>query len=318
MTDCTCRKTVARLPWGPAVPRDARAGQPVSAHLVAVPPPRPTRATAFTDLPATLQSSTRPAQCSGEPSGVLPARWARIGGLHGAASCANVVDLEGLLVATAAADDSRLFDVAASWLAVHHMFVFGRRLSGMAGALAKARMPTAARLGAILDQAWMMALALPDDLRVRPENLATARERCRRGKADAARERGERPRRGDGTDRRVPTPEPVQPVEWVVKHVPELRVRALVGATLEAEILVAALANCSGAPDNDIGAVPMPNVGAIARHAGVSYAGAHGAANRLVRRGLLVRQVERGQVVLRPSLMACAVLGWHEHAATHS
>lgn len=216
-------------------------------------------------------------------------------------------------MATAAADDARLFDVAASWLVVHHMLVFGRRLSGMAGARAEAQMPAAARLGGILDQASTMALSLPSDPRLRPENLATARERCRRWKAGAARERGDRPRRGVGTDRRAPPPEPVQPVEWVVKHVPELRVRALVGATLEAEILVAALANCSGAADDDIGEVPMPNVGAEARHAGVSYAGVHGAANRLVRRGLPVRQVERGQIVLRPSALALTALGWPEH-----
>lgn len=215
-------------------------------------------------------------------------------------------------MATAAAGDARLLGVAASWLAVHHMLVFGRRLSGMAAALMRARMPVAARLGVILDRAWTMALSLPGDLRVRPENLATARERCRAGRKGPARERGESWKRGGTKTRRAPTPEPMQPVEWVVMHVPELRVRALIGATLEAQIMIAALASQAGPPQGDAGDVPPPNVGAVARHAGVSYGGVHGAANRMMRRGLLVRHVERGQVVLRPSALARTAFGWPE------
>lgn len=283
-----------------------------------MPPRRPSRATAFADLPSALQFSAQLAQGSGESFATLPARWARLGGLQGDASCANLVDLERLLVATAASADTRLFDVAASWLAVHHMFVFGRRLAGMAGALAKARMPAAVRLGAILDQGWTMALSLPSDLRLRPENLEIARERCRRGKAHAAGKPGGRLRDRGAKGRRAPIPMPVQPVDWVVKHVPELRVRALVGATLEAEIMVAALAHHPMPPGAAAADVPVPNVGAVARHAGVSYAGVHGAANRLVRRGLLVRQVERGQVLLRPSALALTAFGWPEHGVKGS
>lgn len=245
----------------------------------------------------------------------MPARWARVGGLDGDLPWDSLVDLERLLVETAAAGDPRLLDAAAAWLAVHHVLVFGRRLAGMAAALAEARAPAVAGLGAMLDRAWTTALSLPDELRLRPESLAIARERCRRAPGvDARAERAWPTRLGIAKGRGVLRPHSVRPVEWVVHHVPELRVRALIGATLEAEIMIAALASHAGPPDGNAGDVPPPTVRAVARHAGVSYGGVHGAANRLVRRGMLVRHIARAQVALRPSSLALGAFGWLERA----
>lgn len=259
---------------------------------------------------AALHSAVLVAQRGAQPSSGLPARWARIGGLNAPAACTGVVDLERLLVATAAAGDGALLDAAASWLAVHHVLVFGRRLATMATAIAQAPGPTAARLGELLDRAWAGALALPGDLRLRPENLEIARERCcPRAAAGVVRRRRNTPD-GDSMAHRITvTTELPQPIDWVVQHVPELRVRALVGATLEAEILVAALAShrpSQGKADE----VPAPSVAAVARHAGVSYAGVHGAANRLVRRGLLVRHRHGSRASLQSTALSHAAFDW--------
>jgi hypothetical protein len=263
-------------------------------------PPRPSRSTAFADLPSALHSLAPNADGTCPHARTLPARWARIGGLSGVGPYPHVIDLERLIVATAACDDAGLRDIAASWLAVHHALVFGRRLAGMAGALANAHAPAAATLGVILDRECAAALSLPDDVRLRPESLEIARGRCSsRTPAGAS---------GRGTS----TPGLIEPVEWLVQRVPELRVRALLGATLEAEIMIVALARHASLTDEDVGDAPVPNVGAVARHAGVSYGGVHGAANRLVRRGLLVRHGERRQVVLRPTAFALSASGWSE------
>ena len=264
-------------------------------------------------VPATRDPST-----GGEPSGMLWARWARIGGHSAVAPSAGMVDVERLLVATAAHGEESLLQVAASWLAVHHMLVFGRRLAGMAGALANSRQPMAASLGALLARAWTGALALPRELRLRPEGLEIARDRC--GAHDAGDASGSAAKarwKEEPPGSRGVSSELVRPIEWIVRHVPELRVRALIGATLEAEIMIAALAH-HRPPAADVPDVPRPSVGAVAHHAGVSYAGVHGAANRLVRRGLLEKHVVRGQVVLRPTMMACVAFHWPEHVVNCS
>lgn len=232
-------------------------------------------------------------------------RWARVGGLLGVVP-RHEVDLERLVVASAAHGDEQMRTIAASWLAVHHALVFGRKLAGMAAALANARTPVAADLRAILDQACALASELPGDSRHRPENLEIARARCGGTRAKVASRRG------------TPGSHLVQPVEWIVQQVPELRVRALLGATLEAEIVLAALVGHVPLHDKDVGDAPIPSVGAIARHAGVSYGGVHGAANRLLRRGLLVRHVVRGQVTLRPTTFVVKACGWPASSAERS
>ena len=88
------------------------------------------------------------------------------------------MDLEGLIIETARAapDDERLFVVAASWLAVHHGFVNGRRLAALASTLlhpgaTRADREASAVLGALL--AWAA------DMAGGAEGLTAAAARCR-------------------------------------------------------------------------------------------------------------------------------------------
>lgn len=220
-----------------------------------------------------------------------------------------MVDVERLVVTTAAHGEDGLLDVAASWLAVHHILVFGRRLASMAGALANARPPVAASLGTLLERASAGALALPIELRLRPESLEIARDRCGAHEAPDASGSACSGRKELPSGQRPVAYDLVRPIDWIVRHVPELRVRALIGATLESEIMLAALASAC-TPPGLADEVPAPSVVAVARHAGVSYAGVHGAVNRLVRRGLLLRRGEAGDRLLRPTGLALAALSW--------
>ena len=61
----------------------------------------------------------------------LYTQWSRVGGGFSVQPSSGSVDLENLILRTAAAapGDARLFWVAESWLAVHHNLVNTRRLS---------------------------------------------------------------------------------------------------------------------------------------------------------------------------------------------
>ena len=223
-----------------------------------------------------------------------------------------MIDLEFLLVTTAAKGDTELLHVAVSWLAMHHVLVFGRRLAGLASALAVARPREAAVLGTVLDRAHADALMLSNDSRLLPESLEIARRRCGTRPVDPRmRTRIESVRRVSAVanDAAAAHDRP-RPVSWLVENVPELRVRALIGATLEAEIMTAVLASARPSTGPTVDDVPAATVRAISRHAGVSYAGAHAAANRLARRGLLVRSHQARRLELHPTPMALAALGW--------
>lgn len=208
--------------------------------------------------------------------------------------------------------DTGLLTIAASRLAMHHVFVSGRRLAGSATALAVARPREAAVLGTVLDRAYADALSLPNDSRLLPESLEIARRCCRTRPVER------RVRTRIESVRRVPAVandaaaahDGPRPVSWLVEHVPELRVRALIGATLEAEIMTAVLASARPSTGPTMDDVPAPTVRAISRPAGVSYAGAHAAANRLARRGLLVRSHQARRLELHPTPVALAALGW--------
>jgi DNA-binding MarR family transcriptional regulator len=90
------------------------------------------------------------------------------------------------------------------------------------------------------------------------------------------------------------TPTVVRPVAWLL-DVPELRIRALLGPSVEADLMTRALE----------GAVAVRDV---ARATGISYAAAHAAADRLVARGLLVRERAAQRQLLRPTGPARAAL----------
>lgn len=264
----------------------------------------------------------------------IASAWTRIGAYLSTPPSAGPVDLESLLVSTArvAPDDERLFVVAVSWLAAHHGFVNGRRLATLAGGLARSTTPgpaeQSAALGALLS--WADELAAG-----RAEVLHAAVARCRPVRPTrpffrvaralpsvAARARHDSLPRfaawGLWHDGDTAKPEAVRPVSWIVANAPELRIRALVGPTLEADLLAAALL---GLPD------PLPGDGRPAEMAGkgagisdvavrdvsrvlrVSYAAAHEGADKLVRRGALGRERRGARQVLRPTPATAALLG---------
>lgn len=233
--------------------------------------------------------------------------WARIGLWLSVASALDVVDVEALIVRTArvARTDERLFVGAASWLAAYHGWVNGRRLVALATALAKTDPIASAAMGAMLTLATTQtALSAPE--------LAGAIERCRPIKTprplfavieqfptlrSSVREHAAPLYRqwGFWHDDTALKPSAIRPADWLLRHVPELRVRAIVGPSLEADLIIKALEAPLTASD-------------LGRTTGVSYAAAHGAADRLVTRGLLVRERVGVRQFLRPTLAATGAL----------
>ncbi len=79
----------------------------------------------------------------------------------------------------------------------------------------------------------------------------------------------------------------------MLERVPELRARALLGPSVEADLMAFALAGDVTVRD-------------VARATQVSYAATHDAASRLVGRGLLVRERIAQRQLLRPTVAARA------------
>ena len=262
----------------------------------------------------------------------LAARWSRAGAFLTVAPTTVSIDLEQLIcdTATASRASERLFVVAASWLAAHHLFVNGRRLAALARQLATAPAESgiaSAALGALLDvaiagahrsggpppdalvAARSVCQPLADqNLPARPFFLAMSNRRSLR----------ERMRRtttplfahwGLWHDDSATKPESVRPVSWIMARTPELRVRALLGATLEAELLWAALLHNEQQADGRHHMTDGPTVSSVAAFAAASYAGTHEAAERLVRRGLLVRTRDGVRQLLQPTESAVAIIG---------
>jgi hypothetical protein len=237
----------------------------------------------------------------------LAAMWTRVGVLFATRPTAKPVDLERLLLETARAArfDERLFVCAASWLAQYHGFINGRRLSVLAVELDHLGSAT---LGALLSLARDAAGNAPE--------LDAALARCRQLS---------RPRplfavmdtmdvlAGRMRTRALPLfvawglwhddatlkPSAIRPVRWLLNHAPELRARALLGPSVEADLMASALA----------GEVTVRDV-ALTTH--VSYAATHDAASRLVSRGLLVRERVAQRQLLRPTAAARAALDQSE------
>lgn len=256
----------------------------------------------------------------------LAAQWARMGAFLTASPTTVPVDVEQLVIDTAVAAraSERLFIVAASWMAAHHVFVNGRRLTALARRLADAsdgdRLASAV-LGALLAVATAGAQR---DGGPPPEALIAAGAACRSLAKSGLSARPlframerlpvlrERMRRtttplfaswGLWHDDETLKPEAVRPVAWIVTRVPELRVRAWLGATLEAELLWAAVQYAERQRTKGVG----PTVQSVATFADASYAGTHEAAERLVRRGLLVRERVGVRQVLVPAPAAYAL-----------
>jgi hypothetical protein len=214
--------------------------------------------------------------------------WTRVGVFFRLVPTLHAVDLENLICRTAevARDDERVFVCAASWLAAHHAFVNGRRLSALASNLSSEPL---AVLGALLS----LAAASSDG---RAPEIEAALARCRPVRASRplfrimeqfpslrARVKAQAlpifAAWGFWHDDRALKPDIIRPVEWLLDHVPELRCRALLGPSVEADLTTLVLAS------GGIGATAQE----FARSNGVSYAAAHGAATRLIQRGVLSR-----------------------------
>jgi hypothetical protein len=215
----------------------------------------------------------------------LMRRWTRIGVLFNAAPAAERVDLEALVLDTAAhaRSDERLFVMAASWLAAHHHLLdarrLGRRLTGT-----HVDVETSAVAGAILsfartgvtgptalDAAIRHCRPLPKlaplfpQLEAHPGLLALVKkEALPLFKAWGF-------WHNDATLKL----NAIRPATWIVQHCPELRIRALLGAGLDAEIVELLLEAPRTAAD-------------LAGATETTYAAVHAAVTRLLGRGVLV------------------------------
>ena len=174
-------------------------------------------------------------------------QWTRIGALFTTVPAAGPVDLERLIVATAAIarTDERLFVMAASWLAEHHQLVDVRRLcQGLVGVTDE----TSAVTGA------MLAMAFQDT--PSPPPLAAAHAQCRplaahallfpvvaeiRGMPEVVRAEALPLFAAWGfwhNDAVLKRPA-IRPLQWILQHCEELRYRAVEEADGDAEREVA-------------------------------------------------------------------------------
>lgn len=225
--------------------------------------------------------------------------WARLGGGLSVAASPDPVDLEDLVVRTAAAapGDARLFWVAAAWLGVHHALLNVRRLTGR---LRDVTDPDSAVVGAMLSVARSVAgtatsldsalkhcrpLHVPrplfDVVAANPVLAVKARE----GTLELF------SAWGFWQDDSSPRTDAIRPVQWVLANCPEFQSRAVFGAGLEAEVIDVVI----GAP---------ATVRDLSTRLAVTYSAAHAAASRLIGRGWLrkTRDGRRQVLALREEL----------------
>jgi hypothetical protein len=232
----------------------------------------------------------------------LYAAWRRLGVNFSVKPCTAIVEVEPLVLATAAVAgaDERLTICAISWLACYHSFVDGRRLSELTR-------DTAPTVRSYLGMMFSLAIEAPEGAGRAPQYDA-ALARCkplRRPRAlydnvEALPEFREWARmhslplyrrwglwHDDVTLKTVS----VHPLARILR-VPELRARALCGPSIESAFMAHTMDR-------------ITNARSLSRDIGVSYAAAHAAVERLVGRGLLLRH--RNGVRQELSLSAFAV-----------
>lgn len=234
----------------------------------------------------------------------LHSQWARIGGGFSVEPSPDPVDLEALVVGSAAASpgDARLFWVATSWLAVHHDLVNTRRLTdhlqraaaldvAVAGAmlsLARQQAGSATQLESAVKHCRPLQEPRPLFDVVAESSLLTAKAR-----AGAL---GVFVMWGFWQDDVSLRTDAIRPVQWVLAYCPEFQSRAVFGATLEAELV-------------EILAAAPSTVREMSSLLGVTYSAAHHAASKLLGRGWL-RKVRAGRsqvLALRDEVRA-----WYE------
>lgn len=213
----------------------------------------------------------------------LAAEWARAGGGFTAEPSPYPVDLENLVgrTAVAAPRDYRALAVATTWLAQNSELVNVRRLGKVARNLAA--LPSAI-LGAMLEIAREANNAA--------ERLSAVQHHCR--PLHEARALFDRTQanpvlrsfaRADSLpafsawglwqDELTLKFDALRPISWILEHCPELRLRALYGPGLEAEVLQV----LEGGPTT---------VAAVSRAVDASYSATHAALSRLEGRGSVV------------------------------
>jgi hypothetical protein len=229
------------------------------------------------------------------------AAWARMGGGFSVPPLARRVDLEDLVGRTVALarGDARLFWVAASWLAVHHSLMNTRRMVARLKLLDGEERAVAGALFAVARQSAGAASSLDSVLKhcepAEPARPLFTRMESRPVLVEKVREDA-LPlflRWGFWQDEVSLKTDAIRPVGWVLAHCPELQSRAILGATLEAEIV-------------DVVVVVPSTVQDLSRICGTTYSAAFEAASRLVGRGWLSKRREgtRQVLALRPEIAA--------------
>lgn len=225
----------------------------------------------------------------------LAAEWARVGGGFMVAPAPYTIDLEQLVgrTAVAAPRDYRALAVAITWLAQHSELVNVRRLGKVADELEE--LP-AAILGAMLDVARETSPSA--------DRLKSAQRHCRplrKPRALFDRAEANPVLRRFAKDGAMPAFEAwglwqdelslkfdaLRPIRWILEHCPELRLRALYGPGLEAEVIQVL----------DRGPA---TIAAVAREVDASYSATHAAVTRLQGRGSVVSLDGHGVELSKP------------------
>ncbi len=230
------------------------------------------------------RTGTTPARGTADLSSIWSA-WARLGVWVSVPRAPEPVAVEALIVASAAhgREDPRLLECVVGWVARAHGLINGRSLSALASA---ADPLTAAVLGVVLSWAKLatpkspgLDAALLRCRRVRRgrplfaviENIPTLRARAAATATPLFR------RWGLWHDDEAVHLDAIQDVSRMIREVPELGIRALLGPTLDADILTRVM--------------QQPATACVLSGAlGVSYAATHEAMDRLVNRGLCARE----------------------------
>jgi hypothetical protein len=213
----------------------------------------------------------------------LAREWARVGGGFMAKAASYPINLERLVgrTAVAAPKDYRALAVATTWLSQHAELVNVRRLGKVASELAA--LPSAI-LGAMID--------IARETNPSVDRLRAAQRHCRPLRDPRAlfdRTASNPMLRGFAKEGAMPAFEAwglwqdelslkfdaLRPIGWILEHCGELRLRALYGPGLEAEIV-------------QVLEREPATIAAIAREVDASYSATHAAVSRLEGRGTVL------------------------------
>lgn len=243
-------------------------------------------------MPTTSVSPREPSRAAEARRIELMRAWTRLGALFNTAPATTRVDLEQLIVDTVgvARHDERLFVMAGSWLAEHHHLVDARRLGRRLDAVDASTSATAGALLAIAAQATTGStaleaaathcrpLAVPEPLfpvmLQYPGLLALVKAETLPLFAAW----------GFWHNDAVLKRNAMRPIGWILQHCPELRIRALLGTGLDAEVV-------------ELVTTAPHTVAEITRETKASYAATHTAVMRLQGRGLLVCRADKAWTV---------------------